>query len=678
MNRIHNFLSQIATSADVAEAWGNGQAGKITSRRRGTACEPVLFALKPLAACIGLLLAANVFAADLPVGGVVVAGNASIGNSANNTTINQSSQYVAINWDSFNIGAGQSVVFIQPNSSSLALNRVLGSDPSSILGSLTANGQVFLINPNGILFGNSASVNVGGLVASTRNLDIGRSDFGTSHYVFSGTSAGTLRNQGSIHAADGGSVALLGASVSNQGVIAARLGSVALAAGNAMTMDVAGDGLLYVAVNQGAVNALVQNSGMIQADGGKVLLTTQSADGLLQTAVNNTGVIQAQTIDSRNGVIELLADLHGGSVHVGGTLDASAPNGRDGGFIEASAGTVSIADGSHVTTAAPLGKTGHFLIDPQDILIGPGGTISGATLSAQLVTTNVNFTTSQSGNGNGDITVNDAIAWTASGNPTTLSFNAIRDVNINAPITATNGNFSVCCGRDINDHGAITTVNGSVLLSAGRDLNQNSAITVTDGNLEMCAGNNVNVFAAITLTRGSSIPGQSLGLPLGLTMRADSDGTGPGILGGTVIYSALAPKTTVTGPNAPANIYYNPTNYLSPTDYLPHFTPTNGATLTQYMLVFPTGTKAADGTTNIVLTSLLGLPPNVTLVAGPNAQANFVDAGAGTDKRLTFSGYTLAGPNAGAYAFATSCCGTIASSSTGTITPAAAPPPPPR
>ncbi|MEO5565148.1 MAG: filamentous hemagglutinin N-terminal domain-containing protein, partial [Luteimonas sp.] len=393
----------------------------INLRRRGTSTRPRSFAVKPLAACIGLLLAANAFAADTPMGGVVVAGNANIGNTTNTTTIQQSSQLVAINWDSFNIGVGQSVVFNQPNSSSVALNRVLGSDPSSILGTLSANGQVFLVNPNGVMFGKGASVNVGGLVASTRDLDIGKSNFGTGHYVFSGEGAGAVLNAGSIHAADGGYVALLGANVSNQGVITARLGSVVLAAGNALTMDVAGDGLLSVAVNADAANALVQNSGMIQADGGNVLLTTQSAAGLLQTAVNNTGVIRAQTIGQRNGTIELLAGMQGGSVNSGGTLDASAPDGGDGGFIETSGGNVRIADGSFVTTAAPMGKTGLFVIDPQDIIIGPGGTISGATLSAQLVTTSVNFTTSQSGNGNGDIVVNDAIAWTASGAPTTLS-----------------------------------------------------------------------------------------------------------------------------------------------------------------------------------------------------------------------------------------------------------------
>ncbi len=240
-------------------------------------------------------------------------------------TVNQTSQNVALNWQSFNIGQGETVRFVQPNSSAVALNRVLGADPSSILGNLSANGKVFLVNPNGILFGQGAPVNVGGLVAST--LNISDSDFMAGNYKFTGaaTAASSTRAASS---ADGGYVALLGANVSNQGVIAARLGTVALAAGNAITLDVAGDGLLNVAVNQGAVNALVQNGGLIQADGGQVLLSAQGAGQLLQTAVNNTGVIQAQTLENHNGTIKLLGDMQSGTVNVAGTLDASAPQWR--------------------------------------------------------------------------------------------------------------------------------------------------------------------------------------------------------------------------------------------------------------------------------------------------------------------------------------------------------------
>jgi filamentous hemagglutinin family protein len=170
-----------------------------------------------------------------PTGGAVSAGAATITTGTTAVTVDQSSQNAAINWQSFGIGTGEAVTFQQPNSNSVALNRVLGADPSAILGSLSANGKIFLVNPNGILFAKGAQVNVGGLVAST--LGITDANFMAGNYQFAGSSTGKILNRGSINA-DGGYVALLGARVTNKGVITARLGTVALAGGNAVTLDV--------------------------------------------------------------------------------------------------------------------------------------------------------------------------------------------------------------------------------------------------------------------------------------------------------------------------------------------------------------------------------------------------------------------------------------------------------
>lgn len=268
------------------------------------ACHVKSFALNTLTGC--LLLSCGVSAFALPQGGVVSAGSASIANGGSSTTVTQTSQNAAINWQSFGIAAGQTVQFAQPNASSVALNRVLGPNPSNIFGNLSANGKVFLVNPNGVLFGRGASVNVGGLVAST--LNITDTNLLAGKYIFSGPGSGSVVNEGTINA-DGGYVALLGASVSNQGVISARSGSVALASGNAMTLDMAGDKLLNVKVDQGAVNALVENGGVIQSEGGTVLMTARAAGSLLSTVVNNTGVVRAQTITSSNGAIKLAGNL---------------------------------------------------------------------------------------------------------------------------------------------------------------------------------------------------------------------------------------------------------------------------------------------------------------------------------------------------------------------------------
>ncbi|MFN3571006.1 MAG: YDG domain-containing protein, partial [Polaromonas sp.] len=311
--------------------------------------------------------------------------------------------------------------------------------------------------------------------------------------------------------------------------------------------------------------------------------------------------------------------------------------------------------------------TGTWLIDPQDFIIGLGGNYSNIQLGFDLVNTSINIVTA-AGAGNGDIFVNGAVTWTAAGAPTTLTLTADRDVNINAPISPTNGNLVVCCGRDINVNAAITTVNGSILLAAGRDINKSAAMTATNGNIMMCAANNLNLAGALTLTNGTLDSTRSLGLPRGLTLSADTDGTGPGVAGGTVIFNDLAPAWAVT--NAPVSVTYNPVAYTTPTDYSSKFTLTGGATLTQRMLVFPEVTKTYDGTTAATLVSLKGSPAGVSLVADPGSTAVFNTATPGTGKSVSFTGYRLTGPNAAQFALASTCCGQIVSKTTGTVTAA--------
>ena len=384
------------------------------------------WALKALAASLWLACATSAFA--LPQGAEVTAGSASVTATPGKVTIVQNSASTALNWQSFSIGAGETVLFVQPGANAVALNRVIGPDPSTLLGNLSSNGQVFLVNPNGILFGQGASVNVGGLVAST--LNITDSDFMAGRYTFSGSSTQAVRNQGTLNA-PGGYVALLGAHVSNEGVIAARMGSVSLAGGQAITLDVAGDGLLNINIDQGAVNALVSNGGLIQADGGQVLMTAQAAGQLLKTVVNNTGVIQAQTLVNRNGSIQLLGDMQTGTVNAAGTLDASAPAGGQGGFIETSAARVNLDDALKVTTASANGWTGSWLIDPTDYTIAAtGGNQTGAFYTAALQTSNVSIATVATGSGLGDIHVNDTIAWSAN----RLTLTAHNNIHINQPL----------------------------------------------------------------------------------------------------------------------------------------------------------------------------------------------------------------------------------------------------
>jgi trimeric autotransporter adhesin len=438
MNAIFRTIFNTKTGAYVAVSEVAKTAGKSSAAVAGSTtaasanAASIRFTLKPIStsllAAFGLTLGA--FAVANPTGGNVTSGSATITNNGTTTTINQSSNSAIINWQNFSIGANETVNFKQNSSSSVALNRVIGSDPSVILGNLNANGKVFLVNGNGVVFGKGAQVNVGGLVASTRN--ISDADFNAGNYKFTGNSSASVINNGNIQTSEGGYVALLGATVQNNGSISAKLGTVALAAGDELTLDIVGDGLTSVRIDKGTLNALIENGGLIQANGGQVYLTAHAANQVLNSVVNNTGVIQAQTIENKDGKIILLADMQSGTTNVAGTLDASAPTGGNGGFIETSAANVQVADGTKVTTAAPMGKSGTWLIDPFDYTVAAtGGNMTGATLSSNLGLGNVTIASDNGTTGTaGDVMIRDAVSWSAN----TLTLNAKRNINIYAPM----------------------------------------------------------------------------------------------------------------------------------------------------------------------------------------------------------------------------------------------------
>jgi len=285
-----------------------------------------------LAAAVALALGILIFEAEaqsisgnaLPTGGQIVGGQASISQNGAAMRIEQTSSRAAIDWQSFNIGAQASVTFAQPSASAIALNRVLGASGSEIFGRLSANGQVFLLNPNGILFGRGAQVDVGGLVAST--LGISPQDFMSGRYVFRSQGApGSIVNQASIRAPRG-SVALIAPSIVNDGLIEAQHGAVSLTAANAATVDFMADGLVQIRIDEGALEAEIANNGVLRADGGSVTLTATARDSLASAVINNSGIIEARTVENVNGVVR----LGGGDVYVWGTIDVSAPEGSGG------------------------------------------------------------------------------------------------------------------------------------------------------------------------------------------------------------------------------------------------------------------------------------------------------------------------------------------------------------
>lgn len=384
--------------------------------------------LPPVAAGMLLLSACGPAWASgvvLPTGGAIVAGSGTISQSGSTMTVNQTTGSMVANWQSFSIGAGGTVNFVQPSASAVALNRVVGNSASNIYGTLTANGKVYLVNPNGILFAPGSQVNVGGLVASTLNMS--DSDFMNGKYVFAKNgNAGAVINQGSVTAGD--HAVFIGLQVKNEGTVAALV--VGLAAGDKVSLDFSGDKLLNVTVDTAAAGSSVTNSGTITAPGGLVLMTTGTMDALLNTVVNNTGVIRAQTVASESGVIKLI----GSTANVSGTLDASAPQGGDGGFIETSGAKVKISDNAKIITRAASGKNGKWLIDPDGFTIAAtGGDVTPTVLQNYLQTQgDAEIWSTDGGGSDGNINVNGAITWSANA----LILVATNDVNINAVLTA--------------------------------------------------------------------------------------------------------------------------------------------------------------------------------------------------------------------------------------------------
>lgn len=380
--------------------------------------------VKPLSAGIFsfllLTITSSTLADTLPTAGNITAGNGTITQTISDMTINQSSQNMVIDWQGFSIGENSSVTFDQPSASSTALNRVIGSEISHIQGILKANGRVFLINPSGVLFHDTASVNVGDLVVSTLNMS--NEDFMGGNYDFNGNSPGQIINRGDISAADGGFVVFIAAKIENTGTITANSGGVLLGAGSKVILDLGGP--VKLKVEKAAIDALIEQGGAIRADGGLVYISAKAAGDLTYTVINHTGITRARTLSSgENGEIYLMGDMENDRIAVGGTLDASAPDGGDGGFIETSASDLKVEEGTMV-------RAGHWLLDPTDITIdAPMAT----TLEGQLAEGAASVVTVDGGADAGDINVEAKITWSAN----TLTLTAHNDININAVMTAT-------------------------------------------------------------------------------------------------------------------------------------------------------------------------------------------------------------------------------------------------
>jgi filamentous hemagglutinin family protein len=291
----------------------------------------------------------------LPTGGQVVFGGVNFDTrTPNSLAIVQSTDKAITSWATFDIGTGYNVAIRQPNANAAMLARVRGDAPSLIAGQLSANGQVVLVNPNGIAIGAGAKIDTGSFVAST--LDIADADFLKGNLTFRRTGkAATVVNQGTINASKG--VALLGSGVVNEGAVSARLGRIGYGAGDLLTVDFTGDQFLSIAipVSEAAeltdvlgrpLTALVTAGGTTRADGGQIYLSAQAARDVMLAAVKIDGELVANSVrEGSNGRISLgsiAIDGGNGRVQVGGTLTATGASKLNGGAINFAGGDVNL------------------------------------------------------------------------------------------------------------------------------------------------------------------------------------------------------------------------------------------------------------------------------------------------------------------------------------------------
>lgn len=488
----------------------------------------------------------------MPEGGVVRSGSGSVTQNGKEMTIRQDSGRLAMDWTGFSVGKDETVRFQQPGKDALALNRVTGNQQSVIDGSLLSNGHVLLVNPNGVVIGKNASIDVGGLVASTAQVkDNFMKEFGNSTGAFrlGGISDGKIINEGTIQA-EGGLVALHAAKVENSGTISNTGGSAVLAAADTLTPDA--DGKLNFTVDGKAAEASALNKGAITADGGTIVMTADSASDVMSTVVNNSGTLQARTLRKNEKGQILLEGGDKGQVEVSGTLDASgteegqsagnikvigektivhdgtnllARGNVDGGKIETSGDVLNLGDNLNIDASGNRGSHGTWLLDPLEVVISESkpssadheyGTIVGDTNgktknnviyndppSGQNANNSYNSTTWIDSNQVGNILSNGTdvmIQAISSSGAASITLESPIDITVSSSASK-NPTFTLEANRNITINQNITAKSGgkglNIMLNADTDgdnigaVIMNADVTTNGGWFKSATGGNV-------------------------------------------------------------------------------------------------------------------------------------------------------------------------------------------
>lgn len=510
----------------------------------------------------------------MPSGGTIRSGNGSIVEQGQTMTVQQNSNRMAIDWTQFNIAKNETVRYTQPDKNAVALNRVTGGQQSLIEGNLNANGHVFLVNPNGVVFGKNASVDVGGLVASTARLaDDTMNHFGSSqdslNLAVDNENNAAVINEGIIKA-QGGLVALHASNVENSGTITDDGGTVALTAAKNLNLSSDADGKLNFTVDGTLARAQSLNSGTLKADGGYVVMTAKSAGDVLSTVVNNSGTIEAKTLRKNEKGQILLDGGDNGQVEVSGTLDASGTEeGQDagsikaigqktivhdgtqllargnvnGGTIETSGDVLNLGNSLNIDAKGITGKAGEWLLDPLDVIIADNDptTTSNYENSEKKTAADSDFTNGSASIGYNDpdattanaSSVNSAVTWIST-DMVEKMLNAGTNVTIQA--AATNGSANIIVKNDIDKTAGD---DATFTLDAMRNITVNGNITSTAGKLNVVlnADSNGDQIGAVIINANINTNGGDFTSASGGTVKYTSDsantkGYGKGTLTG--------------------------------------------------------------------------------------------------------------------------------------------------
>ena len=506
----------------------------------------------------------------MPEGGVVRSGSGSVTQNGKEMTIRQDSGRLAMDWTGFSVGKDETVRFQQPGKDALALNRVTGNQQSVIDGSLLSNGHVLLVNPNGVVIGKNASIDVGGLVASTARVkDNFMKEFGNSTGPFSlgGVSDGKIINEGTIKA-EGGLVALHAAKVENSGTISNTGGSAVLAAADTLTLTPDADGKLNFTVDGKAAEASALNKGAITADGGTIVMTADSASDVMSTVVNNSGTLQARTLRKNEKGQILLDGGDKGQVEVSGTLDASgteegqsagnikvigektivhdganllARGNVDGGKIETSGDVLNLGDNLAIDAAGVNGKHGEWLLDPLEVIISDskltyddyttstGGTLTGDTSGKGTIKNNVIYNDPAGATVNAGST-NSSTTWI---NVDTVKSVLKKGTDITIQAISSTGAASITLDSPINvniDKNA--SKNPTFTLEATRNITINSPITADSSgkglNVILNADTDGDAIGAVIINADISTNGGNFISATGGTVTHKSQSNTPG------------------------------------------------------------------------------------------------------------------------------------------------------